>query len=113
MEYFQRTIFEMSIDKNVVQIANSWIKTDLYPLLNVQLDKERNELSIAQEQFLSKVNNEQHTYSIPVRFLSESQNNDDVSFVTSSTVIFPISQIIGNDSWLLLNPAGTGNYYIC
>lgn len=114
MEAFQREIFEKSVDISLTKVVNTWLRTDSHPMVTASVDVQRNELLISQEQLLPQnVSGVQRPVVLPITIRGESNNGSDrIFFIVTNTVATKASDFIGNDTWLLLNPHGTGKWYI-
>lgn len=114
MESFQRQIFEKSIDLSLTKVIDTWLRADSYPVVTVDLDAQHNEIFIFQEQVVP-----QNISSYPnpfVLFVNASNGNANFSglfFIVTSAVATRASDIVANDSRILLNTNELGESCFC
>lgn len=94
-----------------MKVIDSWLLTDSYPIVTVRVDAQRDELLISQEPALphngSSLN---RPFILPLTISTMSNQSEKAFFIATNTVATRASDIIGNDSRLLLNTHGLGTW---
>lgn len=112
MELFQRKIFEKSVDISLTQVVNTWLQTDSYPIVTIDVETEKDEIIITQQPITSNDADTWQPFVLPLTIHSESDGSDEPMFVTTDTTVTIASDFIGNESMLLLNAGEFGENFI-